>query len=197
MSKYDKRKFYWLQLKEDFFENDTISWLEEQENGEKYALFYIKLCLKSLKSNGILIRKIGDNYLIPYDDKKLAELTNTKNIDTVHVAMLLLKKIGLIKILDNGAIYLPLVQDMIGEKSMGAFKKEQQRLLAKKNNDVLLIAQEEDKWKTDGGQMSANENGGQKVDKCPPSRKRSYIKHYSRGGQMSTKVSTRYRYRYR
>ena len=41
MSKYEKdRKFYWLQLKEDFFDEDAISWIEEQENGEKYSLFY-------------------------------------------------------------------------------------------------------------------------------------------------------------
>ena len=58
MSNYDKEtKFYWLQLKEDFFEDDAIEWLEEQKpNGRDYAYFYLKLCLKSLKSNGILIR---------------------------------------------------------------------------------------------------------------------------------------------
>ena len=40
MSKYEKdKKFYWLQIKEDFFEEDAIAWLEEQENGEKYYLF--------------------------------------------------------------------------------------------------------------------------------------------------------------
>ena len=51
MSRYDKEtKFYWLQLKEDFFDEDAMSWLEEQENGERYSLFYLKLCLKSLKA---------------------------------------------------------------------------------------------------------------------------------------------------
>ncbi len=50
MSKYETNKFYWLQLKEDFFEEDAIAWLEEHENGERYSLFYLKLCLKSLKT---------------------------------------------------------------------------------------------------------------------------------------------------
>ena len=47
MANYDKEtKFYWLQLKEDFFENDAIEWLEEQKpNGRDYAYFYLKLCL--------------------------------------------------------------------------------------------------------------------------------------------------------
>lgn len=139
MSKYDKdTKFYWLQLKEDFFEDDAIEWLEEQKpNGRDYAYFYLKLCLKSLKSNGILIRQVG-NILIPYDNQKLAELTKM-DFDTVTVAMELLKQIGLVKILENGEIYVTQLENLIGSKSMGALKKQQQRLL-----------------------------NGQKEDKCPP-----------------------------
>lgn len=139
MSTYDKEtKFYWLQLKEDFFEDDAIEWLEEQKpNGRDYAYFYLKLCLKSLKSNGILIRQVG-NILIPYDNQKLAELTKM-DFDTVTVSMELLKQIGLVKVLDNGEIYVTQLESLIGSKSMGALKKQQQRLLS-----------------------------GQKEDKCPP-----------------------------
>jgi predicted phage replisome organizer len=138
MSKYDNTKFYWLQLKEDFFEDDSIQWLEEQQpNGRDYAYFYLKLCLKSLKSNGVLIRKVG-NILIPYDNKKLAELTKM-DFDTVTVAMELLKQIGLVTVLETGEIYVNQLENLIGSKSIGAFKKQQQRLL-----------------------------GGQTEDKCPP-----------------------------
>jgi uncharacterized phage protein (TIGR02220 family)/predicted phage replisome organizer len=139
MANYDKEtKFYWLQLKEDFFEDDSIQWLEEQKpNGRDYAYFYLKLCLKSLKSNGILIRQVG-NILIPYDNKKLAELTKM-DFDTVTVAMELLKQIGLIQVLDGGEIYVTQLENLIGSVSKGALKKQQQRLLS-----------------------------GQKVDKCPP-----------------------------
>jgi len=138
MAQYDNTKFYWLQLKEDFFEDDAIEWLEEQKpNGRDYAYFYLKLCLKSLKSNGILIRKVG-NILVPYDNNKLAELTKM-DFDTVTVAMELLKKIGLVEILENGEIYINQLENLIGSKSIGAFKKQQQRLL-----------------------------GRQRVDKCPP-----------------------------
>lgn len=139
MSKYDKdTKFYWLVLKEDFFEDDAIQWLEEQQpNGRDYAYFYLKLCLKSLKSNGILVRNVGD-VLIPYDNKKLAEITKI-DFDTVCIAMELLKQIGLVKILDNGEIYLSQLEKLIGSKSLGALKKQQQRILS-----------------------------GQTADKCPP-----------------------------
>lgn len=145
MAKYDKEtKFYWLQLKEDFFEEDSIEWLEEQENGHKYSLFYLKLCLKSLKTNGILIRKVG-NMLVPYDNKKLAEMTKTP-VDTVIVAMELLKGIGLVQILENGELYIAQLENMIGSQSKSALKKQQQRQLKQQ----LLL------------------EGGQEVDICPP-----------------------------
>lgn len=148
MAKYDKEtKFYWLQLKEDFFDDDAIEWLEEQENGHRYSLFYLKLCLKSLKSNGVLIRKVG-NMLVPYDNKKLADLTKT-SIDTVIVAMELLKGIGLVQVLEGGELYITQLENMIGSASKGALKKQQQRALQKEKQQYL-------------------EDSGQKGDNCPP-----------------------------
>ena len=144
MSKYNDTRFFWLQLKEDFFDEDAISWLEEQPNGKEYCLFYLKLCLKSLKTSGIMIRKVGE-MLVPYDCKKLAEITNTE-VDTVVVAMELLKQIGLIKVLDNGELYLTEVEKMIGSQSVGAFKKQQQ--IARRENNLS--------------------QGGQGVEKIPP-----------------------------
>lgn len=145
MAKYDATKFYWLQLKEDFFDEDAIDWLEEQPNGKEYSLFYLKLCLKSLRTHGVLIRQVG-NMLVPYDHVKLGELTKT-NADTVLVAMNLLKQIGLVQVLENGELYLTQVEHMIGSQSKSAFKKQQQRLTRK---NVELI------------------EGGQEGDKCPP-----------------------------
>ena len=133
MSKYNNTRFFWLQLKEDFFDEDAISWLEEQPNGKEYCLFYLKLCLKSLKTSGIMIRQVGE-MLVPYDCKKLAEITNT-DVDTVVVAMELLKQIGLIKVLENGELYLTEVEKMIGFQSIGAFKKQQQRIQGRQEAD--------------------------------------------------------------
>jgi len=145
MAKYDTTKFYWLQLREDFFDEDAIDWLEEQPNGKEYSLFYLKLCLKSLRTNGVLIRRVG-NMLVPYDHVKLGELTKTPS-DTVMVAMQLLLKIGLVRTLENGELYITQVENMIGSQSKSAFKKQQQRLHHKSK---LLL------------------EGGQEGDKCPP-----------------------------
>ena len=120
------KKYYWLKLKENFFEEDTISWLEEQENGVYYSNFYLKLCLKSLKRNGILIRNVGD-MLIPYDIKKLSEITHVK-LDTAIVAMELFKKIGLVKILDTGEIYLTQLENMVGSETSKAALMRKKRM---------------------------------------------------------------------
>lgn len=130
------KRYYWLKLKEDFFEEDTIEWLEEQENGKEYCLFYLKMCLKSIKTEGILIRKVG-NILVPYDEKHLAKITNT-DFDTVVVAMELFKKIGLIQILEGGEIFIPGMDEMIGSETDKAKfmrnKRAKEKLLQEGNN---------------------------------------------------------------
>lgn len=118
-------KYYWLKLKEDFFEDDVINWIEEQPNGKDYCLFYLKLCLKSLKSNGLLIRNVG-NMLVPYDAKKLSDLTKT-DIDTVTVAMDMFRKIGLVEILENGEIFMNQLNTMVGKETDYAEQKRIQR----------------------------------------------------------------------
>ena len=130
------KKYYWLKLKEDFFEEDTLQWLEEQPNGKDYCLFYLKLCLKSLRNNGILIRNVG-NMLIPYDVKKLSEITRT-DIDTVRVAMECFKQIGLVEILENGEIYLTQLENMVGSETKWAKYKQKQRKLDNVQNKSTI-----------------------------------------------------------
>lgn len=130
MSDKQKKRYYWLKLKENFFEEDTIEWLEEQPNGKEYCLFYLKLCLKSLKTEGMLVRNVG-NMMIPYDPESLAKLTNS-SADTVKVAMDLFHKIGLIQIMDGGEIYLSQLNELVGSETEYAIQKRLQR--AKEDN---------------------------------------------------------------
>lgn len=143
MSVTDSKRYYWLKLKEDFFEDDAIDWLEEQTNGKDYVLFYLKLCLKSLTNEGMLIRTVG-KILVPYDVDKLAKITKT-NKDTVLVAMKLLEEIGLIEVQENGALYLTKLQNMIGSETNEAVRKrkyrEKQKQLQMRDN-VPLLSQE-------------------------------------------------------
>ena len=119
------KRHYWLKLPEDFFQSETIRWLEEQPNGIYYSNFYLKLCLMSINDNGMLIRRVGEMY-IPYDIKRLSELTNI-NSDTIMIAINLLKKLGLLEVLDNGAFYLNQVKNMVGSESESAKRVRKHR----------------------------------------------------------------------
>ncbi len=125
MDKKKQPKLYWLKLQESFFEDETLAWLEEHENGAEYVLFYLKLCLKALKSNNYLIRQIGGVFY-PYDAKRLAKMTNT-DYQTVILAMSLFEKAGLIEYLENGAIYLTELEGMVGVQTIGARIRQNQR----------------------------------------------------------------------
>ncbi|WP_411842146.1 phage replisome organizer N-terminal domain-containing protein [Salinicoccus sp. HZC-1] len=125
MAEMNKR-YYWLKLNENFFEDDTMSWLEEQENGKDYIIFYLKLCLKSLSDDGHLVRYVGEK-LIPYDINALSRLTDT-NKDTVRVAMKLFLEIGLIDQMDSGEIYMTQINEMIGSETDSARRMRKKRI---------------------------------------------------------------------
>ncbi len=109
------KRYYWLKLKNDFFEGDEINWLEEQENGAVYILFYLKLCLWSLRSDGVLMRRVG-KMEIPYDTKKLAEIPGTP-LPAAETAMALLTSAGLVEVQENGALFMPQMEDMTGSET--------------------------------------------------------------------------------
>lgn len=121
----DNKRYYWLKLPEDFYDDDTIQWIEDQENGAAYVNFYLKLLLKSLSDDGRLIRYVGQR-LMPYDVKSLARLTNT-DTDTVRVALELFVNIGLVERLETGELYMSQIDEMIGSETQAATRMRKMR----------------------------------------------------------------------
>lgn len=131
----ETKRFYWLKLQENFFEDDTIRFIEEQENGIKYSNFYLKLCLKSLRTEGKLIRVVGE-MLIPYDVKSLSSLTGV-DVDTVRCAMALLEKIGCVKVLDSGELFISQLAELVGSETDKARLMRMSR--AKSQGEVTML----------------------------------------------------------
>lgn len=117
----DGKRYYWIKLKNDFFDLPTIDFLQDQKNGCEYIVLYQKLCLLAANSDGQLVRQVGE-MVIPYDAKKISELARFK-YDTVIVALELYKKIGLIIEQESGILSIPAVKEMIGSESKWAEKK--------------------------------------------------------------------------
>ena len=49
----DNRKYYYLKLKENYFDEDAIVLLESMQDGVLYSNILLKLYLKSLKNGGL------------------------------------------------------------------------------------------------------------------------------------------------
>lgn len=118
----DSKKYYYMRLKEDFFNSEEVALLESMPDGYLYSNILLKLYLISLKHEGRLMF----NNTIPYNAQMIATLTRHQ-VGTVEKALVVLKDMGLIEVLDNGAIYMLNIQALIGESSSEADRKRDYR----------------------------------------------------------------------
>ena len=70
----DNRKYYYLKLKENYFDDDSIVLLESMQDGVLYSNILLKLYLKSLKHGGRL--QLDEN--IPYTAQMIATITASR-----------------------------------------------------------------------------------------------------------------------
>ena len=118
----DNKKYYYLRLKDNFFDSDELKILESMKDGYLYSNILLKLYLRSLKNDGKLV--VNDR--IPYNAEMLASVTGHQ-IGTVKQALSIFKDLGLIDVLENGAIYMLDIQNFIGRGSNEADRKREYR----------------------------------------------------------------------
>ena len=110
----DNKKYYYMRLKENFFDSSEISLLESMPDGYLYSNILLKLYLRSLRGEG----RLAINN-IPYSPEMIATVTHHP-VETVKKALDIFQKLGLIEILDSGVIYMLNIQEFIGESSTEA-----------------------------------------------------------------------------
>lgn len=118
----DNKKYYYMRLKENFFDSNELTVLESMQDGYLYSNILLKLYLRSLKDNG----KLMFNDRIPYNAQMIATITRHQ-VGTVEKALRVFQEMGLIEILDNGAIYMLDIQQFIGKSSTEADRKREYR----------------------------------------------------------------------
>ena len=114
----DNRKYYYLKLKENYFDDDSIVLLESMQDGVLYSNILLKLYLKSLKHGGRL--QLDEN--IPYTAQMIATITR-QQIGTVERALQIFLKLGLVEVLDSGTFYMSNIELLIGQSSTEAERK--------------------------------------------------------------------------
>ena len=119
----DNRKYYYLKLKENYFDDDSIVLLESMQDGVLYSNILLKLYLKSLKHGGWL--QLDED--IPYTAQMIATITR-QQIGTVERALQIFLKLGLVEVLDSGTFYMSNIELLIGQSSTEAERKRAARL---------------------------------------------------------------------
>lgn len=154
----DNKKYYYLKLKETFFDTEDMKLLQAMKDGYLYSDILLKLYLQSLRQDGRMMYR----GIIPYTSEMIATITRHQ-VGTVEKAISVLEKMGFIEILDNGAIYMLDIQNFIGQSSSEGDRKRIYRNLINAEKSRLLEDNNVTNGVTDGGQMSA-----QTSDKQPP-----------------------------
>jgi len=143
----DDKKYYYLKLTDDFFESDEMIILESMTDGYIYSNILLKLYLRSLKNEG----KLMFNDRIPFNSEMLSQVTR-HNVGNIEKAMKIFQEIGLVDVLDTGAIYMLDIQNFIGKSSTEADRKRayRARISSEKNMGNINLL-----------------NTGHLSDKCP------------------------------
>lgn len=116
----ESKKYYYMRLKESFFDEADIVALESMPDGILYSNILLKLYLKSLRDDGRLMLR----GTIPYSTSMIAALTRHKE-ETVEKALKIFQDMNIIEVLDSGAIFMLEVQNYIGKSSTEADRKRE------------------------------------------------------------------------
>ncbi len=158
------KKYYWIKLKTDFVDLETIDWLISKKNGCDYVVLYQKLCLIAANKGGELVSAIGE-MIVPYDENKIARDTKF-SFDTVVVALELLKKIGLIYEQENGILKIPYIDDIVGSESESAqrVRKHRASKALQCNENVTVSALQCNENETDSALHGNVENRDKSIE---------------------------------
>ncbi|MCT2920477.1 DnaD domain protein [Lactococcus lactis] len=143
----DNKKYYYMRLKENFFDSDEMIILENMDNGDGiiYSNILLKLYLRSLKYEGRLMF----NERIPFNAQMLSTIVRHP-VGVVEKALKAFVDLGLVEVMDNGAIYMLDIQNFIGKTTTEADRIKAYRSKINKekglvSNDTQKLVQMYDK----------------------------------------------------
>ena len=113
----DNKRYYWLKLKEDFFNDKRIKKLRTIAGGDTYTIIYLKLQLLSLKDEGNL-------YFDNVEDTFIEELALEidEQVEDVKVCIMYLIKTGLIQEVSETEYSLPETKRCIGSETASTIR---------------------------------------------------------------------------
>lgn len=143
------KKFYWLKLKNTFFNQKEIKLLRRIAGGDTYTVIYLKLMLLSLENEGTVF---FDNVTDKFEEELALELD--EDVENVQVTISFLKAKGLLEIKDEDEYFLNEVPTMIGKESESASRVRKHR---KNKKEVISIESNTEKLQSNKRTLQGND----------------------------------------
>lgn len=151
-----KKRFYWLKLKDTFFNDPKIKKIRKLAGGDTYTIIMLKIMLLSIKNDGVIFfEQIEDS--LPEE----LSLSIDEDSENVQATLIFMQKMQLIEELEDGEFLLPQVVELIGSEGdstdrVRKYREQKKNKLLQCNADVTqcneivttekrLNIQEEDK----------------------------------------------------
>jgi len=134
MASQDNKRFYWLKLKKDFFQQHQIKVLKSLPNGRLYALIYLELLAESTSHDG----ELRYSQMLPYDTVTLAAVID-EDKDNVEKAIETFIRLELVEMLDDGTIFMREITRLIGSETGQTIRKREARLQGGKSGVNLTL----------------------------------------------------------
>lgn len=117
-----EKRYYWLQLKEGFFQQKEIKKLRKIAGGDTYTVIYLKMLLAAVKQrNKLYFEGVEDTF-----PEELA-LELDEDLENVRVTLAFLERQGLIKVISEDEFYLLQCEEMVGSESESAARVRRHR----------------------------------------------------------------------
>lgn len=127
------KRYFWLKLKENFFDEKSVRYLRKLPQGDGIVIVYLKMLLKSLKDEGM----IKYDKILPTATEELALFLDEPEA-VVALSITAFLKMGLVEQWDNDTFYMATLKNMIGSESEAASRMRKHRAL---QNQKQLLSQ--------------------------------------------------------
>ena len=128
------KRYFWLKLKEDFFEDPRIALLMREKRGKEMIFFYIFLLVKSIGGEGCLTF----NEARGYTDTELAHLAGFSGAMVAN-SLKCLTECGFLHRDENNKIFLSCFSGMVGSETD---KAKMMRRFRENGNNVTKVLPE-------------------------------------------------------
>ena len=116
------KRYYWLKLPDDFFQQKAIKKLRKIAGGDTYTIIYLKMLLIAIKQDGkLFFEGVEDNF----SDEIALEID--EDPDNVKIAVAYLQGQGLIETVEADEYNLPEAAKMTGSESASAERMRRMR----------------------------------------------------------------------